>query len=156
MQGKDLIYPSLCLSPGARGSSEPGPKFLPSVSCWPMLDDFFAFRSVPEKRQRKNTEKNTKIEDFGLPKPSQTSKMPSKSMSHKTCICSSNFCLFWLFSASCAFSSKCLKPSKNCGFVVLRTYRQCALVGTQSNEKITKKPTKNPSKTMSEPFQNRC
>ena len=69
--------------------------------------------------------------------------MPSKSMSHKTCIFSSNFCLFWLFSASCAFSSKCLKPSKNCGFVALRAYQHCVFVGTQSNEKIMKKPTKN-------------
>ena len=126
-----ILYPSLCLSPGARGSSEPGPKFLPSVSCWLMLVDFFAFRNAFEKRQRKNTEKNTKIKDFGFPKPFQNpSKMPSKSMSYKTCIFSSNLCLFWLFSALCAFCLKCLKPSKNCGFVALRAYQHCVFVGT--------------------------
>ena len=95
--------------------------------------------------------------DFGLPKPLQNPfKMPSKSMSHKTCIFSSIFCLFWLFSALCAFSWKCLKPSKNCGFVALRAYQHCVFVGTQSNEKISKKPSKNPPKMRSEPFKNRC
>ena len=57
-------YPYPFLSPGAWGSPEPGPKFLLSVSCWPILVDFFAFRSALEKRHRKNTEKNAKIKDF--------------------------------------------------------------------------------------------
>ena len=66
-----------------------------------------------------------------LPKHSQNqSKIPSKSMSHKTSMFLSIFCLFWLFSALCAFSSKCLKPSKNCGFVALRAYQHCVFVGT--------------------------
>ena len=77
-------------------------------------------------------------------------------MSPTTCILSSIFGLFWLFSALCAFSSKCLKPSKNCGFVALRAYLHCVFVGTWSNEKIWKKPTKNPPKMRSEPFKNRC
>ena len=85
MQGKDLIYPSLCLSPGARGSSEPGPKFSLSVSCRLIWGDFFAFGNALEKRHRKNTEKKAKIKDFGFPKPSQNPpKMPSKSMYPKT------------------------------------------------------------------------
>ena len=94
--------------------------------------------------------------DFGLPKPSQNPfKMPSKSMSHKTCIFSSIFCLFWLFSALCAFSWKCLKPNKNCGFVVLRAYQYSVFVGSKKR-KISKKPAKNHPKTRSEPFKKRC
>ena len=81
--------------------------------------------------------------------------MPSKSMFHKTYHFFSIFCLFLLFLALCAYAAKCLKPKKNCGFVVSRAYQQCVFVGTESNEQISKKPTKNPPKTRSEPFKNR-
>ena len=63
---------------------------------------------------------------------------------------------FCLFVAVCAFAAACLKPKKNCGFVVLRAYQQCAIVGAQNIEKTSKKLTKNPSETTSEPFKNRC
>ena len=93
--------------------------------------DFLAFQKSSYFLFPFFLEKNAKIMDFGLPKPSQNPfKMPSKSMSHKTCIFSSIFCLFWLFSALCAFSWKCLKPSKNCGFVALRAYQHRVFVGT--------------------------
>ena len=93
--------------------------------------DFFAFQKSSYFLLSFFLEKIAKIQDFGLPKPSQNpSSMPSKSMSHKTCIFSAIVCLFWLFSALCAFSSKCLKPSKNCGFVALRAYQHCVFVGT--------------------------
>ena len=92
---------------------------------------FFAFQKSSYFLLPFFLEENAKIMDFGLPKPFQNpTKMPSKSMSHKTCIFSSIFCLFWLFSALCAFSSKCLKTSKNCGFVALRAYQHCVFVGT--------------------------
>jgi len=58
--------------------------------------------------------------------------------------------------ALCAFAAASLKPRKNCGFVVLRAYQQCAIVGAQSIEKTSKKRNKNPSETTSEPFKNRC
>ncbi len=66
------------------------------------------------------------------------------------------FCKFCLFVALCAFAAICLKPSKNCGFVALRAFQRCAIVGAQNDKKMFKKPTKNLSKTTSEPFQNRC
>ena len=131
MQGKDLIPLSLSL-PRSQGIIGARPKIFAFCVLVAHVGRFFRLpERALEKRQRKNTEKNTKIKDFGLPKPSQNQpEMPSKSMSHKTCIFSAIFGLFGSFSASCAFSSKCLKPSKNCGFVVLRAFQQCALVGT--------------------------
>ena len=71
LYARQRSYTPLFLSPGAKGSSEPGPKFSLSVSCWLILVDFFAFGSALEKRHRKNIEKNAKIKDFGLPNPSQ-------------------------------------------------------------------------------------
>ena len=93
--------------------------------------DFLAFQKSSYFWPPFFLEKNAKIMDLGLPKPSRNpSKMPSKSMSRKTRIFSSIFCLFWLFSALCAFSWKCLKPSKNCGFVAWRAYQHCVFVRT--------------------------
>ena len=114
-------------SPGPARTAALRPQFaLEASKC-----DFLAFQKSSYFLLPFFLEKNAKIMDFGLPKPSQNPfKMPSKSMSHKTCIFSSIFCLFWLFSALCAFSWKCLKPSKNCGFVALRAYQHCVFVGT--------------------------
>ena len=120
---------SKCLrhSPGPAHTAALRPQFaFEALKC-----DFFALQKSSYFLLPFFLEKNAKIMDFGLPKPSQNPfKMPSKSMSHKTCIFSSIFCLFWLFSALCAFSWKCLKPSKNCGFVALRAYQHCVFVGT--------------------------
>ena len=114
-------------SPGPARTAALRPQFaLEASKC-----DFLAFQKSSYFLLPFFLETIAKIIDFGLPKPSQNpSKMPSKSMFHKTCICSSIFCLFWLFSALCAFSWKCLKPSKNCGFVALRAYQHCVFVGT--------------------------
>ena len=43
------FFPYPFLSPPAWGSPEPSYKFALSVSCWPILVDFFAFRSALEK-----------------------------------------------------------------------------------------------------------
>ena len=99
-------------------------------------------------------EKYGKIKDFGFPKPFQNPfKMPPKSIFQKTYNFSSIFCLFLLFLALSVSSSKCLKPSKNCGFVASRAFQQCAAIGAQSNEKCPKNVSKtlpkrrpNPSK----------
>ena len=114
-------------SPGSARTAALRPQFAFEASkC-----DFLAFQKSSYFLLPFFLEKNAKIMDFGLPKPPQNPfKMPSKSMSHKTCIFSSIFCLFWLFSALCAFSWKCLKPGKNCGFVALRAYQHCVFVGT--------------------------
>ena len=120
-----LIFPS----PGPARTAALRPQFAFEASkC-----DFFAFQKSSYFLLSFFLEKIAKINDFGRPKLSQNPfKMPSKSMSHKTCIFSSIFCLFWLFSALCTFSSKCLnlKPSKNCGLVALRAYQHCVFVGT--------------------------
>ena len=78
-------FPYPFLSPGAWGSPEPSHKFALSVSCWPILVDFFASRTALEKRHRKNIEKNSKIEDFGFRNPYQNlPKILSKSRFQKT------------------------------------------------------------------------
>ena len=82
------------LSPGAWGSPEPSPKKLLSASCWPILADFFAFPTALEKRHRKNIEKNAKIEDFGLPNPSQN---PLKIEVPKNMRFFIDFCAVFLF-----------------------------------------------------------
>ena len=119
-------------SPGPARTAALRPQFsLGASKC-----DFLAFQKSSYFLLPFFLEKNAKIMDFGLPKPFRNpSKMPSKSTSRKTCIFSSMFCLFWLFSALCAFSSKCLKPSKNCGFVAFRTFWQCMRRGRKSNDK---------------------
>ena len=73
-------------------------KIWSEVSKIAFLVDFFAFRTALEKWHRKNIEKNAKIEDFGLPKPSQNlSKMPSKSKFQKTSIFSKYLIIFFAF-----------------------------------------------------------
>ena len=79
--------------PGDHRSPAQNFRFLCLVgSCWSI---FLPSGARLKNDNEKTPNKNTKIKDFGLPKPSQNpSNMPSKSMSHKTCIFSSNFCLF--------------------------------------------------------------
>ena len=80
-----FLFPSLFLSPGAWGPPESRAKMWANASCWASWVDFLLFPSVLQKRLRKNIEKSVKIEDFGLPKPSQNPpKTPPKSMSQKT------------------------------------------------------------------------
>ena len=80
-----LLFPSLFLSPGGWGPPESATKFARSASCWVSWADFLLFWHALQKWHRKNIEKNAKIEDFGLPKPSQNPpKTPPKSMSQKT------------------------------------------------------------------------
>ena len=98
-----------------------------------------------------------KIDGFGLPKlPRNPFKIHSKQTLLKTCASATIFSTFSFFVALRAFAAKCFKPSKNYGFVVLRAYQQCALVGAQTMKKCSKKPTENPSETKSEPSQNQC
>ena len=68
----------------------------PKIDDGPLPDALFfvflPFQNVFQNLLRKNIEKNAKVEDFGLPKPSQNpSKMPLKSMSQQTCDLSSIF-----------------------------------------------------------------
>ena len=82
--------------------------------------------------------------------------MPSKSYFPETYIFSTNFCKFCLFFALCVFAATCLKPSKNYGFVILRTFQRCVGVGAETLEKTSQKPIEKPSETTSEPLENRC
>ena len=80
-----FLFPYLFLSPGTWGPPESRAKMWANASCWASWVDFLLFPSVLQKRHRKNIEKSVKIEDFGLPKPSQNPpKTPPKSMSQKT------------------------------------------------------------------------
>ena len=59
-----------------------------------ILVDFFLFRNALQNLLRKNIEKNAKIEDFGLPKPSPNPpEMPPKSKVPKNC----DLSLFFLY-----------------------------------------------------------
>ena len=93
-----LLIPSLFLSPGGWGQPETRSKNPPSASCWASWVDFLPFPSVLRKRLRKNIEKNAKIKNFGLPKPSPNPpKTPSKSMFQKTSIFSKFFATVFVY-----------------------------------------------------------
>ena len=136
-------------SPGPARTAALRPQFaLEASKC-----DFLAFQKSSYFLLPFFLEKNAKIMDFGLPKPSRNPiKMPSKSMSHKTCIFSSIFCLFWLFSALCAFSSKCLKPNKKLWFCCITSISAlcvCRNIKQRENiEKTYQKPSQNEVRTL--------
>ena len=77
--GQMSDYPLSILSPGLRTFRRAGPKFPPDTV-------FLAFRNGPRNLLRKIIKQSVKVDDFGLPKPSQNpSKTPPKSMSQQTC-----------------------------------------------------------------------
>ena len=62
-------YPLSISPPGHAHSAGPAPRSLPYRSVGNFFR-FLAFQKILENLLRKNIEKNSKIEDFGLPKPS--------------------------------------------------------------------------------------
>ena len=90
-------FPYPFLSPGAWGPPQTRRQKAEKFGFFAFLVDFFAFRTALEKWYRKNIEKNAKIEDFGLPKPSQNRpEILPKSMFQKTYIFSELFNNFFL------------------------------------------------------------
>ena len=63
-------YPLSISPPGSAHSAGPGQNSV-SASFVGLFFEFLAFQNAVRKMLRKNIEKNAKIEDFGLPKPSQ-------------------------------------------------------------------------------------
>ena len=85
-------FPYPFLSPGAWGPPQTRRQKAEKFGFFAFLVDFFAFRNALQKRLRKNIEKSAKIEDFGLPRPSQNPpKKPSKSKVQKNSVFS---CIF--------------------------------------------------------------
>ena len=99
LYARQRSYIPLSLSlPRSEGIIGARPKIFAFCVLFANFGRFFCLRERASKTITKKHRKKAKIEDFGLPKPFQNpSEMPSKSMSHKTCIFSSNFCLFWQF-----------------------------------------------------------
>ena len=95
---------------------------------------------------RKNTGKNAKIEDFGLPKPSQN---PSKIDVPKNIQFFIDFGSIFVVCCK-GRTSKFMRPRSV--LLMLHTKRIFAF----RMDFGSKKPTKNPSKTRSEPFKDQC
>ena len=86
--------------------------------------------------------KTAEIDDFGLPKTCRHHpEMPCRSTFHITCSFAAMFPFFGAFVAVCCLTAKCLKPSKNCGFVTLRPSKHYARVRPQNPENVCQKPT---------------
>ena len=140
------LYPSLNLSPGAPRAPQTRPKKAEKFGFSKFLVDFFAFRNALQKRRRKNIEKNAKIKDFGLPKPSQNRvkiDVP-KNMRFFIDFCSN-------FDGCCKSQhQKNVRPRS-----VLLTFHtmRCFAFGMHFR---SKKPTKNFKKTTSEPVKHGC
>ena len=135
------------------GWPESATKFAPSPSCWASWVDFWLFPSALQKRLRKNIEKSAKIEDFGLPNPSQNpSKILSKPRSQKTCD-------FWAHFRQHLSKLKASKPWKyqfSLGKItIFKVFAKIVflLCPCIFNPKILQKNT---SKTRSERWKNRC
>ena len=78
-------FPYPFLSPGAWGPPQTRSQKAEKFAFFAFFLDFLASRTALEKRHRKSTEKNAKIDDFGFPNPSQNlPKILSKSRFQKT------------------------------------------------------------------------
>ena len=101
----------------------------------------------------KITPRMAKCYDSRVPKPvPNPSKIGWKSecpeIWHSSPIYWSTFLSFVLF----ASSAKCIKHRKNCGFVALQAFLQCAFLDTADDQKTHEKCTQNPSKMSLQPF----
>ena len=137
--------PSYVPSPGPARTAALRPQFaLEASKC-----DFLAFQKSFHFLLPFFLEKIAKIDDFGLPKPSQNPfKIHSKSRSQKTCDFSSIFVQFFSF-FWCSISWKSWFSYKK--ITIFKVFTKSVLLQILCSF-WPKKPTKNPSKTTSEPF----
>ena len=139
-----FVIPSLFLSPGGWGPPESATKFAHSASCWVSWADFLLFWNALQNLHRKNDKKKGKSRILAL---QNLSKIRPKCFQNrwKNMRFFFNFCL--VFVVCCKSQhQKNMRPRS-----VLLAFHTIQFIALSTHFR-SKKPTKNLSKTKSEPF----